>query len=181
MKNCKTDHCPRIIKKLEKFKQLRFLYTTTWSGGDQYQVLGPDGQFVVNKTKRTCSCRRWQLTGIPCSHAISCIYYNRDKPENYLHECYKVNTYLATYKHTLFPTHDKNSWPKSDQGPIIPPNPINNKRGRKTLLRRRELEEETRGFKNGKVSKNGVTMRCTICGKIGHNRRFHGGQQVIFI
>lgn len=49
MKNCKTTHCPRILKKLEKFKQLSFLYTSTWSGGAQYQVIGPDGQFVVDK------------------------------------------------------------------------------------------------------------------------------------
>lgn len=121
------------------------------------------------------------MTGIPCSHAISVIYYNRDKPENYLHECYKVSTYLETYKHTLFPTHDKDSWPKSNQGAMIPPLPANKRKGRKTLLRRREQDEETMAFTRGRVSKRGVTIKCSICGASGHNRRFHDKQKVISI
>lgn len=100
--------CPRLAKKLEKFKQLSFLCTTTWSGGDQYQVLGPDGQFVVDKDRSNCSCRRQQLTRVPCSHAISVIYYNnKGKPKKYLHNFHKVNTYLETYRHSLYPTHEK--------------------------------------------------------------------------
>lgn len=42
-KNWKSTHCPRILKKLEKYKQMSSFYTTTWSGGAKYQVLGPEG------------------------------------------------------------------------------------------------------------------------------------------
>ena len=148
------------------------------SGGTQYQVLDPDHQYVVDKDEGNCCCRKWQLTGIPRTHAVSVIYYNKDKVENYIDGCYKVSTYLNTYRHTLNPTHGRDSWPKSDQGPMIPPEPMNKRRGTKTMLRRRELGEENRGFTRGKVSRKGVTMRCGICGKVGHNKRFHGRQQV---
>lgn len=81
MQKVTTIHCPPIMKKLAKFKQLSWFYNTTWSGGDKYQVVGLDGQFVVDKTDCKCSCRRWQLSGVPCSHAISVLYYNEEKHE----------------------------------------------------------------------------------------------------
>ncbi|XP_039115507.1 uncharacterized protein LOC120250816 [Dioscorea cayenensis subsp. rotundata] len=31
------------------FLELSWFYNTTWSGGDKYQVIGPNGQFVVDK------------------------------------------------------------------------------------------------------------------------------------
>ena len=65
---------------------------------EQYQVLGPDGQFVVDKDECNCSCGKWQLTGIPCNHAVSVIYYSKYKAENYIDDCYKVSTYLDTYR-----------------------------------------------------------------------------------
>ncbi|XP_039135796.1 uncharacterized protein LOC120273231 [Dioscorea cayenensis subsp. rotundata] len=149
MQKVTTLHRPRIVKKLEKSKELSWFYSTTW---------------------------KWQLSGIPCSHSVSAMYYNKEKPENYLDSCYLVSTFMETYSHILSPTHDRDSWPKSDQGPIIPPQAVNNRKGRKTRTRRKDLGE-TSGFNNGKVSKKGVKMRCGICGAVGHNKRFHGMQK----
>ena len=42
MQQCTSIHCPRILKKLEKFKQLSWFYNITWSG-DRYQVLKHEG------------------------------------------------------------------------------------------------------------------------------------------
>ena len=66
---------------------------------------------------------------------------------------YKVITYLETYRHTLNPTHGKDSWPKSDQRPIIQLEPVNYIRGRKTFLRSGGSGEENKGFTNKKMSK----------------------------
>lgn len=64
-----------------------------------------------------------------------------------------MSTFLETYRHIRNLTHDRDSWPKSNQGPMIPPEPMNKRRGRKTLLRRKEIVDENKGFTNGKVSK----------------------------
>lgn len=53
-----TIHCPKILKELEKVKALSWAYRTIWSRGHQYHVMGHDGQFVVDKNQRTCTCRR---------------------------------------------------------------------------------------------------------------------------
>lgn len=67
------------------------------------------------------------------------IFHNKDKPENYIHNYYKVITFLETYKHTLNPTYDWHSWPKSDEGLMIPLELMNRRRDRKTLLKRMEI------------------------------------------
>lgn len=56
---------------------------------------------------------------------------------------------------------------------MIPPPLVNNKRGKKTMLRRREPNEEA-GYTKGKVSMKGRKITCSICGAAGHNKRFHG-------
>lgn len=175
MEKSENMHCPKILKKLEKAKTFSFSCRTTWSGGNQYQVACGDGQFVVNINEKTCTCRRWQLTGIPCVHAISSIYYNHDRPENHINECYRVSKFLATYRHILNPTQGRDCWPRSQNCPMKPPEPAQQRRGRKTMLRRKEAGEDI-GFRKGNVSRKGFKVTCSICGVVGHNKRFHGSK-----
>ncbi|GJR36991.1 mutator type transposase [Tanacetum coccineum] len=49
-------------------------YKVEWNGDDQYQVTGVRGdQCVVNISTKVCTCRRWELTRIPCKHAVVAI------------------------------------------------------------------------------------------------------------
>ena len=98
-------HCPKILKRLEKFDKLSCFYDTTWSKRDKYHVLGFDGEFVVDKRRCNCSYRR--LSGVPCSHTILVLYYNKGKLKNYLDACSNVNTFMEIYRHNLNPTHDR--------------------------------------------------------------------------
>ncbi|KAM1300063.1 hypothetical protein ACFX2H_011282 [Malus domestica] len=60
-----------------------------WSGGTKFQVdIRGGDQFIVDLTERICSCWGFNLTGIPCNHAIVAINYRQDKPEDYLDGCY---------------------------------------------------------------------------------------------
>ncbi|XP_055959846.1 uncharacterized protein LOC130014885 [Mercurialis annua] len=168
-------YCRKPLKKFEKGRQMSWFYKTIWSGGQTYQVFGFDGQFVVDKGQLTCTCRRWQLTGIPCHHAIAAFNENKDIPQNYLHDCYKVSTYLRTYNHLLSPINGMELWPKSDHPPIIPPKAVNFRTGKKQLLQRKEDDELQRpsGIVNGKESKKGGISKCSYCGLRGHNKKLH--------
>lgn len=54
-------------------------FISTMNGGDQAEVANIGGsKNVVDLGLRTCSCRRWELTGIPCKHAISAIYIHEE-------------------------------------------------------------------------------------------------------
>lgn len=58
-----------------------------------YQISCFDGsQFRVDLEKMSCTCRTWELSGIPCKHAISAIF-NPKMPEDYAYSYYSVHTY----------------------------------------------------------------------------------------
>nr|GEV12253.1 hypothetical protein [Tanacetum cinerariifolium] len=50
-------------------------YIVQWNGGYLFQVTGPyKDQCVVNIDIRVSSCRKWELTRIPCKHVVAAIY-----------------------------------------------------------------------------------------------------------
>ncbi|XP_015573919.1 uncharacterized protein LOC107261162 [Ricinus communis] len=140
MKRVASAYCPKILKKLEKSKEFCCMFTTEWSGGERFQVVGLGGRFVVDKQEMTCTCRRWDLTGIPCCHTVCAIWYNNENPEFYIHDFYKVETYLKYYSHLINPTTNKEFWLKATAPLVLPPKPIKPRKGRPA--RKRRLEEE---------------------------------------
>ncbi|XP_050238110.1 uncharacterized protein LOC126687596 [Mercurialis annua] len=112
------DLCPGIRQK-KRIEGTRFCNVTP--AVDSFQVKCFDFQFFVHLTDRTCSCRAWQLTGIPCCHAISCITFMRHNVMNYVDNCYKRAQYLKAYEFSLQPINGPNMWPYAQGFPIIPP------------------------------------------------------------
>lgn len=71
--------CPQIIKKLNFSIEATRFCKSTWA--DECEVRDIDGgQWVVNMVKKTCSCRRWELRGYPCSHGCSALFAMNQKP-----------------------------------------------------------------------------------------------------
>ena len=67
--------CPNIFKKLKVNIIRSGKCDVLWNGDDGFEVQEKEThRFIVNLEQRTCSCRYWQLSGLPCCHAISCIY-----------------------------------------------------------------------------------------------------------
>ncbi|WOL05714.1 hypothetical protein Cni_G14443 [Canna indica] len=88
--------CPTIRKKLEKNKKERKDCHVTPAGNMIFEVQSFDKSNVVNLVNRICSCRCWDINGIPCKHAISCILWLKEELEHYVHDYYKKDTYLKT-------------------------------------------------------------------------------------
>ncbi|KAL2541744.1 Uncharacterized protein Adt_02722 [Abeliophyllum distichum] len=63
---------PRIVKIIEKNrKSLRYLHAT-YSGDKRFEVRYIHSGHInaVDLVAKTCSCRSWQLSGVPCGHVI---------------------------------------------------------------------------------------------------------------
>ncbi|GKA34574.1 mutator type transposase [Tanacetum coccineum] len=95
-------------------------YTVGWNGGEEYEVKGQNGnQCVVNVVNKVCSCRKWELTGIPCAHAIAANYnmalngIQVGIPEEWVHKCYWLATWKHTYSYTLGCLNGRVMWKKS--------------------------------------------------------------------
>ncbi|KAK5832602.1 hypothetical protein PVK06_016404 [Gossypium arboreum] len=141
---------PNIKKKLDVNIKDSLRRVPSHAGGDKYQVeCGPGSQHVVDLVQNSCSCRNWDLTGIPCMHALAVIHVKND------------------------PVRGPKQWASlSNMLPILPP-PLRRPPGKPTKVRRKEPDEPQT---TERLSKRGVEMRCSKCKIIGHNKRSCKGE-----
>ncbi|KAH0672854.1 hypothetical protein KY290_025094 [Solanum tuberosum] len=95
---------------------------------------GSSGAFLVLMVllpfiTRSCSCRSWQLRGIPCPHGVAALHYKELEPIHYVASCYSNETYLNTYAHFIQPMNNIKIWPTSNN-PIVKPPKIKKLPGR---------------------------------------------------
>ncbi|KAH0654110.1 hypothetical protein KY289_031788 [Solanum tuberosum] len=167
-----NDICPTIKKKLAKTMKKAANYIPQRSNMWNYEVIGPveGDNWAVDLYNRTCSCRQWELSGVPCKHAISSIWLKNDEVLNYVDDCYKVDTYRKIYEASILPMNGPDLWPKSLNPPPFPPSYLNNKKkGKKQKLRRKEDDEP--GASRMKLKRKQKSVDCRKCGKPGHNSR----------
>lgn len=115
---------------------------------------------TVDLNAKECSCMEWQLTGLPCTHAICLILFKRNEElERYVHEYYSVDKFKAAYAGLVMPMTDKNQWPKVDLGFKLWPPILKRAAGRPRKRRFKGCEE-------GGYSKR--RSKCKRCGQFGH-------------
>ena len=74
IKKCTGPLTPTAERLLQANISSASQYTARWNGVSKYQVKGPwHDQHVVDIVQMTCSCRKWELTGMPCKHVIATI------------------------------------------------------------------------------------------------------------
>ena len=159
--------CPKVKKKLDRHIEIAASCMVYPAGGGIFSVTDKYGTNIVDINVRSCDCRRWQLTGIPCCHAIACFRHDDIRPETMVHECYSIETYMQAYGYNIWPVRDKIHWEKMNgvdvQAPIY-----EKKVGRPARNRKKNPTELEGGTK---LSKHGVMMHCSACGSSTHNKR----------
>ena len=171
-KQCEDDWsqlplCPKIKKKLDKNIEWAKSCHERPTGKGVFKVMSRENEYVVDILKNKCSCRRWQLTGIPCSHSIACLRFERIKPEDKVAACYSIEAYRLAYGHVIMPCRDPAEWQKTNGPPVEPPK-YEKKAGRKKKKRIVHPSEKDEGTR---FSKHGVIMHCSVCNSTEHNRR----------
>ena len=98
-----SDICPNIVQKLEQLKVDSKSFSVIPSGCYIYEVDNEYERHVVNLTRKCCTCRVWDLIGIPCKHDVVAIYKNLERPKDYVHACFRNDIYMAAYKEMITP------------------------------------------------------------------------------
>ncbi|GMY18731.1 hypothetical protein FCV25MIE_13970 [Fagus crenata] len=63
----------------------------------------------------------WDLTGIPCPHAISAIVEAEKNPEDFVDACYSKEKYMKAYNPIIYPVPDEQQWEKTGLEKVEPP------------------------------------------------------------
>jgi hypothetical protein len=116
---------------------------------------GSGFRFVVNLQERTCTCRKWQVSDIPCKHALAFIISLSDEPiEKYVDLYYSIEKFRVTYSQLIPAMFDKSQWPKSTNGFFMYPPLL-------TTVAGRLKTERHKG--NGDKKKRKGQHKCPIC------------------
>ena len=177
---CDGPLTPTATKLLKHSCDEATKYKVSWGGGIYYQVSGPfHDQCVVNVEQRTCTCRKWELTGIPCKHAVATNWnmalnnQNAGLPEEWVHPCYRLETWKNVYSNLIQPIRGRMFWPKCNVPTTMLPPEHQAQVGRPRKERRKSKTERSvvYTFKSGKLSREHKTVTCAKCGTKGHNKR----------
>lgn len=160
--------CPNIFKKLKANIERSARCQVLWNGKDGFEVQeGEHRRYTVNLENWTCSCRYWQLSGLPCCHAVSAIYTCSRDLDLYISPCYSIDEYNRIYDHVLQPVNGPEDWPISEKPRPLPPKK-RTQTGRPQTKRRQEGEKPR---DPSKMSRAGTQVTCSSCGTKGHNKR----------
>ncbi|XP_076956194.1 uncharacterized protein LOC143631264 [Bidens hawaiensis] len=185
---------PNARKTFEEIKTEASQLTVLMVDDHNYQVNGLRSQCVVNVKYKTCTCRKWDLTGMLCKHAMAAINdmainnMNVGIPEQWVSETYWLHTWKRVYDNQIMPIPSEDYWmPSRCPTTLIPPKhhkQIGRPKKKRTKSwderkkrvdedkRTKRVEEVERGFsKGGRMTRKGGTVKCGNCGGFGHTRK----------
>ncbi|KAL4556249.1 hypothetical protein LXL04_038894 [Taraxacum kok-saghyz] len=143
---------PTGSKFLEKNRLDSVQYRARWNGTAKYEVYGPwHDQHVVDMGEMTCTCRKWELNGIPL---------------------YLLSTWREAYLYKVEPIKGRVMWPKSNCPFTLTPPPHHTQPGRPKVKRKRSADEKSLSQSQGqRLTRKFVCVRCGKCKNKGHNSR----------
>lgn len=151
---------PDAEKRLKDSIALGSSYRVLRSDETEFEVISsPEQSQIVNVGSRSCSCREWQLHGIPCSHAAAALLSCRKDVYAFAEKCFAAASYREAYAGEIFPVPRRIEWSKMDGDfEIVRPPKFRRAAGRPE--KKRVCAEELNREKH--------TVRCSRCNRTGH-------------
>ncbi|GJU13444.1 transposase, MuDR, MULE transposase domain protein [Tanacetum coccineum] len=142
----------------------RYLKSSNWSvrgilKNDMYQVRDNQGIHTVYLKKGECTCRRWQLSGLPCGHVCAVARVEGLTSVNQLAKPWFLNkTIKGTYTGLFFPVTYVSTWEiQNEIQQVLPPYMGKKQSGRP----KKEIALVHKGRDRLLISVDGVVSRDT--------------------
>ncbi|KAF3646316.1 putative DNA-directed RNA polymerase I subunit rpa1-like [Capsicum annuum] len=158
----KENFSPKCMKLFTANKKIAQFYTVNFNGDIGYEVSESEDRHIVTLVEKKCTCRSWQLIGIPCPHAIKAMEYNKMKPSLMKKEIsvwYSKKAYLKIYKVKLLPVRGENFWKILLEHAMDPPDLVKTV-GRPKFKRIREKDVAIKRAEEWAHSRKGTQKTC---------------------
>lgn len=130
----------------------------------EFEVLSSERSDIVNIRSNSCSCRGWELCGLPCSHAIAALISSKKDVYAFTGKYLTAASYRAAYAEEIHPIPGKVEWKKDgeatvrDEIQIVRPPKVKRPPGRPE--KKRMCVEDLNREKH--------TVHCSRCNRTGH-------------
>ncbi|XP_070003498.1 uncharacterized protein [Nicotiana sylvestris] len=116
---------------------------------------------IVNEANILCSCGKWSIYHMSCSHVMKCFQHTGFAVTRYVAKEYSVTAYLNIYSGQLQPVGAEYYWlPKSFK--IV---------CNKECLYKVQVQKQTHTQNQMDVGDTVYARKCGVCSQTGHNRR----------
>ncbi|GKA08658.1 hypothetical protein Tco_0687989 [Tanacetum coccineum] len=144
-----------------------FLLETVFPSGYQVvEVRKRDEAYGVNLISRECSCRLWNLSGVPCIHVVAAFMHFKLNPYIGVSSWYSQSKWFDTYQFSIKPVYGSKMWQSIiNTPPLLPIVKTMSGRPRKNMIKHlSELDDQHH------VSRVGRVVTCQKCWRPGHNK-----------
>ena len=123
-----------------------------------FQVQSAENVDVIDLERKTCTCRKWGILGILCSHALASMRVKNYGPYELCEHWYLSSVYHTTYSEVLHSTHDRKQWEYTFNERVLPPQATKQPgRPKKNRIRTKDRSHQRR------------VVTCCSCKERGHN------------
>ena len=147
----------KLLKDTSTARSLQVLL----SHGSTFEVRG-ESIDIVDIDHWDCSCKDWQLSGLPCCHAIAVFEWIGRNPYDYCSRYFTVESYRLTYAESIHPVPNVDRPVKTEStqvGVIVTPPPTKRPPGRPKMKQAGSIETIKR------------QLQCSKCKGLGHNKK----------
>ncbi|WOL08447.1 hypothetical protein Cni_G17200 [Canna indica] len=164
----KDEFSPDCMLLYHDFRDIAHGCTVEFNGDSGFEVTKGEDRHTVSLHSKRCTCRAWDLFGIPCPHAIKAIQHTKRDLLKEISWYYSKESYLITYSYKLQPVKGRKFWKVKDSHAIEPP-PIVKMPDKPKVQRVKEKNKATKRMREWKVSRKDSNVRCRKCGEPNHN------------
>lgn len=125
IENVRGIFTPKALTIMEKRKRSLKWCSPLSNGRGIYEVDHGKHKYIVHvRDKTSCTCREYDVSGIPCCHIICAMWaeYKETKlPETVISEWYSVEKWKLCYSSLLFPVNGMELWETHSDVVVMPP------------------------------------------------------------
>lgn len=156
-----TKITPSKEERLHKETSIARSLQVLLSHGSTFEVRG-ESVDIVDIDNWDCSCKEWQLTGLPCCHAIAVFECIGRSPYDYCSRYFTAESYRLTYAESIHPVPNVDRPVQGESAEVVvtvTPPPTKRPPGRPKMKQAESIDIIKR------------QLQCSKCKGLGHNKK----------